>query len=114
MSILTALHLGSSIRQCMNAIIDFLRDLALSFIPLFVAVDAIGILPFILALTQEETVAERNRVLRYAMFTAFALGLGFIIVGDIKIIIILLRFLYEVTLKRLPKIGILDNIGVPT
>lgn len=65
----------------MSAVTDFLRDFALSFIPLFIAVDAIGVLPFILALTREQTAAERTRVLRYAMFTAFALGLGFIVVG---------------------------------
>ncbi|MBI2852045.1 MAG: MarC family protein [Chloroflexi bacterium] len=65
----------------MSAVTDFLRDLALSFIPLFVAVDALGILPFVLSLTQEQTAVERNRVLRYAMFTAFVLGLGFIVVG---------------------------------
>lgn len=65
----------------MDAVIAFLRDLGLSFIPLFIAVDAIGILPFILALTQDETAAERNRVLRYAMLTAFGLGVGFIAVG---------------------------------
>lgn len=65
----------------MNAISEFLRDLGLSFIPLFVAVDAIGNLPFILTLTQGENTAERRRVIRYAMLTALALGLGFLAIG---------------------------------
>ncbi len=65
----------------MNVIIEFLRDLGLSFIPLFVAVDAIGTLPFILSLTKEESPAERQRIIRYAMLTALVLGLGFIGVG---------------------------------
>ena len=65
----------------MTAAAEFLRDLGLSFIPLFIAVDAIGNLPFILSLTRDESPAERSRVIRYAMLTALALGLGFIAVG---------------------------------
>jgi multiple antibiotic resistance protein len=65
----------------MDAFVQFLRNLGLSFIPLFVAVDAIGNLPFILSLTQEDDTAERRRVIRYAMLTALALGLGFLAIG---------------------------------
>lgn len=61
--------------------ITFLKDIGLSFIPLFVAVDALGVLPFVLTLTQEMTPRERPRVIRYAMLTAFALGLLFIGIG---------------------------------
>ncbi|MFH1382928.1 MAG: MarC family protein [Chloroflexota bacterium] len=60
---------------------DFIRTLGLTFIPLFVAVDALGILPFILTLSQDMSPPERNRTIRYAMLTAFALGLGFVVVG---------------------------------
>ena len=72
----------------MNSIVTLARDLGLSFIPLFVAVDAIGVLPFMLALTQEMMPAERSRIVRYAMLTALGLGLGFIAIG--KIILFLL------------------------
>ncbi|MBM2825577.1 MAG: multiple antibiotic resistance protein [Dehalococcoidales bacterium] len=65
----------------MSNIVGFGRDLGLSFIPLFVAVDAIGVLPFMLALTQEMKPAERARIVRYAMLTALGLGLGFIAIG---------------------------------
>ena len=64
-----------------NAIFDFIKDIGLSFIPLLIAIDALGILPFILSLTQDITPAERPRIIRYAMLTAFALGLGFIGIG---------------------------------
>jgi len=64
-----------------SAILTFLKDVGLSFIPLFVAVDAIGILPFILSLTQDMNPAERPKTIRYAMLTAFALGLVFIGIG---------------------------------
>ncbi len=65
----------------MNAIIDFFGAAGVSFIPLFVAVDAIGTLPFVLSLTQDMKPSERPRVIRYAMLTAFGLGLGFIGIG---------------------------------
>lgn len=60
---------------------NFFQGLLLSFIPLFVAMDAVGILPFILPLTQDMDSKERSRTTRYAMLTALVLGLGFIAVG---------------------------------
>ncbi len=65
----------------MNAVIHFLRDVGLCFIPLFVATDPVGVLPLILVLTQEASPTERTKTLRYALFTALGLGLGFIVVG---------------------------------
>ena len=65
----------------MSAVVDFLRELGLSFIPLFVAMDAIGNLPFVLSLTQDMNPAERRRVIRFAILTAFVLGLGFVAIG---------------------------------
>jgi len=61
--------------------VDFFKDLGLSIIPLFVAIDAIGSLPFILSLTQDMNPTERPRVMRYAVLTAFVLGLAFIGIG---------------------------------
>jgi multiple antibiotic resistance protein len=63
------------------AILVFLKDVGLSFIPLFVAMDSIGNLPLILSLTHDISPAERPRIIRYAMLTAFALGLGFLAIG---------------------------------
>jgi len=73
---------GLSSEKMSTAIINFIKDLGLSFIPLFMAVDAIGILPFILSLTEHMSPAERPRIIRYAMLTALALGLGFIGIGQ--------------------------------
>lgn len=64
-----------------SAVLVFLKDAGLSFIPLFVAIDAVGILPFILTMTQDMSPIERPRVIRYAMLTAFALCLIFIAIG---------------------------------
>jgi len=57
-----------------TAIINFFKDLGLSLIPIFVAIDAIGVLPFIMSLTQDVSSAERPRVIRYALLTAFGRG----------------------------------------
>jgi multiple antibiotic resistance protein len=65
----------------MEIIIRSAHDLLLGFIPLFVAMDAVGVLPFVLSLTQEMEKRERTRAVRYAMLTALGLGLGFIAVG---------------------------------
>jgi multiple antibiotic resistance protein len=55
--------------------------LLLSVIPLFVAVDAVGVLPFILSLTKDMKTWERTRTIRYALITALGLGLGFVAIG---------------------------------
>lgn len=55
----------------------------LSFIPLFVAVDALGALPIILGLTEGMGKKEQSRMLRYAILTALGLGLGFVALGKL-------------------------------
>ena len=60
---------------------DILQGLLLSFIPLFVAMDAIGTLPFLLSMTGHMSAPQRAKTVRYALLTALALGLGFIAVG---------------------------------
>jgi len=60
---------------------DILRQLGLTFIPLFVAMDSVGNLPILIALTRDMTTSQRSGTVRSAMLTAFALGLGFIIIG---------------------------------
>ncbi len=53
----------------------------MTFVPLFVAMDAIGVLPILLPLTVDMDGRQRNRVIRLAMITALGLGLGFVVVG---------------------------------
>jgi multiple antibiotic resistance protein len=65
-----------------SAVLTFFKDVGLSFIPLFIAIDAIGVLPFILSLTEDMNPVERPRTIRYAMLTAFVLGLAFIGIGE--------------------------------
>jgi len=65
----------------MHVIADGLRDLGLSFIVLFVAIDAPGNLPFVLGLTSSMTPERRSRVVRYAIITALLVGVGFLFIG---------------------------------
>jgi multiple antibiotic resistance protein len=65
----------------METAVQFARELLLNFIPLFVAVDAVGVLPFVLSLTEGLTPQQRSRTVRNAMLTALGLGVGFIALG---------------------------------
>ena len=54
----------------------------LSFIPLFVAFDVLGVLPLYLRFTASMDSARRTRHLRDSLFTAFTISLIFVIVGN--------------------------------
>lgn len=56
-------------------------NIILALIPIFVAVDAIGIMPMFVALTDGLTVLEKRRVITQSMITAILLAVGFIFVG---------------------------------
>ena len=60
---------------------DIIRELALTFVPLFVAMDAVGNLPIFLAFTQQGTATHRKKTANLAMLTAFGVGLLFVAVG---------------------------------
>jgi len=65
----------------MEKVLQVLQEFGLTFVPLFVAMDAIGVLPILLPLTQDMRANERRRVIRLAMLTALGLGLGFVAIG---------------------------------
>lgn len=60
---------------------EIFRELALTFVPLFVAMDPVGNLPIFLALTQEGTATHRRKTANLATLTAFGVGLLFVAVG---------------------------------
>lgn len=59
------------------------KNIIASFVPLFVAVDAVGILPLFASLTADLDSEEKKRVIRQSTITALALALGFVLVGKI-------------------------------
>lgn len=65
----------------MDWLVEAGGHLVLSFVPLFVAMDAVGNLPILLFLTAEATPRRRNQMVRSAIFTALGVGLGFLVLG---------------------------------
>jgi multiple antibiotic resistance protein len=61
--------------------LNILKEFGLTFVPLFVAMDAVGVLPILVPLTQDMKPAERRRTVRLAVITALGLGLGFVAIG---------------------------------
>jgi multiple antibiotic resistance protein len=60
----------------------FSSSALLPFIPLFVAFDVLGILPIFVSFTAEMNSAERKRVVRQSILTAFLVSLGFVAAGE--------------------------------
>jgi len=52
------------------------------FIPLFVALDPVGVMPLFLNLTQEMKPADRQKVLNQSVLTAFLVSLLFLLAGQ--------------------------------
>jgi multiple antibiotic resistance protein len=59
-----------------------LRNILLAFIPLFFAVDAVGLLPVFLSLTQDMQPAEKRRVIYQSTLTGGLLAVGFVFLGQ--------------------------------
>jgi multiple antibiotic resistance protein len=53
----------------------------LPFIPLFVAFNALGILPIFASLTTEMSEPEQKRVIHQSILTAFLVSIGFLVIG---------------------------------
>jgi len=53
----------------------------LALIPIFVAIDVIGILPIFIALTEDTEAKERTRIVKQSIVTAFAVSMGFLALG---------------------------------
>ena len=60
-----------------------IKNLLLAFIPIFVAVDAVGVLPIFVSLTQGLKKEEKLRIIFQSMLTAICLAVGFIFLGKI-------------------------------
>ncbi len=60
---------------------ELLKPYILSFIPLFVAVDAIGNIPIFLSLVENSSKAQKNKIVLDAVSTATAVAIIFMIIG---------------------------------
>jgi multiple antibiotic resistance protein len=60
-----------------------LKNILLSFIPLFIAVDAIGVMPMFVGLTTELEQKAKTRIILQSMLTAACLAIGFVLGGKL-------------------------------
>lgn len=58
-----------------------MTQILLAFIPLFVAIDAPGVLPLFLSLSKGLSTTERNRLINQATLTAFGIAVVFVAAG---------------------------------
>ncbi len=58
-----------------------MRQFLLAFIPIFVAVDAVGVLPIFISLTRGIAFKEKKRIILQSVWTAVILAFAFILVG---------------------------------
>jgi multiple antibiotic resistance protein len=65
----------------MDRFLQILQEFGLTFVPLFVAMDAVGVLPILISVTQDMQGNERRKTILYAALTALILGLAFVAVG---------------------------------
>ena len=60
-----------------------MRQILLAFIPIFVAIDAIGVLPMFIGFTEHLKRRERQRIILQSMVTAFLIGILFLFLGKL-------------------------------
>ncbi len=58
-----------------------MRAFLLTFIPLFVAVDAVGVLPLFISLTEGLSRQIRSKIITQSLATAFLIGIVFVFLG---------------------------------
>jgi len=61
---------------------EWLQSFVLTFVPLFIAIDALGNLPFIISLSDNMSRRERSKMLHIAVATAAIVGLAFLFFGQ--------------------------------
>jgi multiple antibiotic resistance protein len=59
----------------------FIKDVLLAFIPIFVAVDAMGVLPIFASLTEGIEQKQKIKIIFQSMITALCVSIGFILLG---------------------------------
>jgi len=61
---------------------DWLESFVLTFVPLFIVIDALGNLPFVISLSEGMTRHERRKMIHIAAATATVVGLAFLFFGQ--------------------------------
>jgi multiple antibiotic resistance protein len=62
---------------------NLLQSFILTFVPLFIVIDALGNLPFVISLSEDMTRQERRKIIHVATVTATIVGLVFLFLGQL-------------------------------
>jgi multiple antibiotic resistance protein len=62
---------------------NWIESLVMTFVPLFIVIDAIGNLPFVITLSEDMTHRERSKMINIAIVTAALVGLFFLFLGQL-------------------------------
>lgn len=62
--------------------VTHLHNFVLTFVPLFIVIDALGNLPFVISLSEGMTKQERRKMIHFATITATVVGLVFLFFGQ--------------------------------
>ena len=60
---------------------NFVHSLIFTFVPLFIVIDAVGNLPFVITLSEDMSQHERRKMIHVAIATAAVVGLVFLFLG---------------------------------
>jgi multiple antibiotic resistance protein len=61
---------------------DYLHDFVMTFVPLFIVIDAFGNLPFLLMAGEGLENRQKTKIVNYAILTATIVGLAFLFLGQ--------------------------------
>lgn len=61
---------------------EHLQNFVLTFVPLFIVIDAFGNLPFVITMGEDATKRERRKMVHIAVLTATLVGLAFLFFGQ--------------------------------
>jgi multiple antibiotic resistance protein len=61
----------------------FLQNFIFTFVPLFIVIDALGTLPFVIAMSEDMIRPQRRRMIHLAILTAIIVGLFFLFLGQL-------------------------------
>ena len=61
----------------------YLHDFVMTFVPLFIVIDALGNLPFVITMSEGMSKQERLKLIQTALITATAVGLVFLFFGQL-------------------------------
>jgi multiple antibiotic resistance protein len=63
--------------------LEVLKNLPMTFIPIFVAMDVFAVLPIFISVTSETAEDQKKIIVRHSIVTALAVSLAFVAVGEV-------------------------------